>query len=262
MSCALVGIPVSISRIHMQQPAQVVHSCYCKTDVKLEDQTKEIFYYCGSSDAMSGCQSWVIRTVAERVQKRNEKTQFSLSLASQLQRVESLVDIYHVILPVDWWLLRREAVKACYSTSSKSTSGRGTLKFKEWERLLSLKLQFLPPHHSWAVSWRRRSINSLWRRTPGFNPSPIHIGFLADILAMGEFSHHRQFHPANAPPTRFSFNYHRQHIILATDSLVEYTISLFLYPQFLAFFSSYFFIIKTMNYVASLSFRSHSFNKQ
>ena len=44
MSCALVGVRNYISGIHMQQPAQVVHSCYCKTDVKLEDQTKEIFY--------------------------------------------------------------------------------------------------------------------------------------------------------------------------------------------------------------------------
>lgn len=44
MGSALVGVPNSISRIRMQQPAQVVRSCYYKTDVKLEDQTKEIFY--------------------------------------------------------------------------------------------------------------------------------------------------------------------------------------------------------------------------
>jgi len=62
MSFALVGVPDSISRIHIQQPPQVVHNCCCKTDVKLEDETKEIFYWCGSSDAMSGCQSWVIPT--------------------------------------------------------------------------------------------------------------------------------------------------------------------------------------------------------
>ena len=51
----------------------------------------------------------------------------------------------------------------------------------------------------------------------------------------------RQFHPANATPTHFSFNYNLQHIILATNSVVEYTISLsFFIPNFVPFYFLYF----------------------
>jgi hypothetical protein len=57
---------------------------------------------------------------------------------------------------------------------------------------------------------------------------------LVDILAMGEFFP-RQFHPTNATLLIFHSTT-IDNTILATDSVFEYTISLFLYFPFRAFF--------------------------
>jgi hypothetical protein len=41
-------------------------------------------------------------------------------------------------------------------------------------------------HHIMAVPWLRRLVAGLSPRRPGFNPGPVHVGFMVDKVALGQ----------------------------------------------------------------------------
>ena len=70
----------------------------------------------------------------------------------------------------------------------------------------------------------RRFVTGLSWRTPGSSMWPVHMGFVVDKVALGQVLSKYFRIPISVIPPMFhthSFLYHRHHIVLAVDSIIQ-----------------------------------------